>query len=114
MSKNKFNLQDQEKYFNRLMYKQKKAQLTRAFLLNLHSQLTNEKYFERYSVSGAWKAMADMFDVVNWRTLEAFAKETKTLNHNTWNKIIDCFDDFEDEANKRAVELVRAYKEEKS
>ena len=96
MKKEKFDLENEKKYFDSLMYRRRKADKTRSFLLNLHSQLTDEKYFERYSDSGALKAMADMFDVVNWRTLEAFAKETKTLNHNTWNKIIDCFDDFND------------------
>ena len=102
MKKEKFNLENEKKYFDSLMYRRRKAAKTRSFLLNLHSQLTDEKYFERYSDSGAWKAMADMYDVVNWRTLEAFAKETKTLNHNTWNKIIDCFDDFKGEDNEKS------------
>ena len=102
MKKEKFDLENEKKYFDSLMYRRRKAEKTRSFLLNLHSQLTDEKYFERYSDSGAWKAMADMFDVVNWRTLEAFAKETKTLNHNTWNKIIDCFDDFKGEDNEKS------------
>mgnify|MGYP003155143034 FL=1 len=100
MKKEKFDLESEKKHFDFLMYKQKKAEKVRSLLLNLHSQLTDEKYFERYSDSGAWKAMADMFDVVNWRTLEAFAKQTKTLNKRTWNKIINSFKDLEGEKNE--------------